>query len=363
MLDQLPYELRLEIFQHVFPKKECLECPILHIKHFENKTSFHFDPQHRSFVRTYSGLLSCMKARVFDYQTTSAAFEALYQSSFKFAIEAAFAPRFLWDCPFETNVRAGRYTGNVILYMEEEANFAGDGRHGVNLRKADWVDSDEEGSSPRKTPKTTPRTYLMRRCWQALLRMPELSYLQLSILPSQGKVSRTVIKNWELRDVVPSIARLRRRGVTVVAYLRTWEQYQKPECRITQEECQNNWSFEEDGRYESHIDLTPCLPFPPRFYACNQREKEEDRVAAEFLQEHGLPFDVPKYSSIPSCSRFHKVMNEAALLELVDRLEADKSFEYVDRDYKRVQKKRQRLDNRPLNPRPHKRGRSIAAAC
>lgn len=361
MLDRLPYELRLEIFRHVFPSKFDFECPVLHIKHLRHKTSFQFDPQYRHFVKQYGGLLSCMTAKLFDPQTTSAAFEALYRSNLKFAIETNFMPQFLWECPFRTNLRPGRYIMNVVLYMDEEPNFEGDGRGGLNLRKADWVDSDEEGSPPRKTPKTTPRTHLMRRCWQTLLRMPELSYLQLSILPSQGKVSRTAIKSWELRDVVPTCGRLRRKGVTVLAYLRTWEEYHRPQCLITREACGKNWSFEEDGRYESHIDLTPCLPFPPRFYAYNQKEREEDRVAAEFVQTHGLFFDVPKYSSIPSCSRFHKVTNEAALLELVDRLEADKNFEYIDRDYKRIHKKRPRPDNRPSNFRPHKRGRSVAA--
>ncbi|KAL9621382.1 MAG: hypothetical protein Q9160_004142 [Pyrenula sp. 1 TL-2023] len=361
MLDQLPYEIRVEIFQHAFPEKHGFECPVLHVKKSERKPSFQWLLQRRRFVKPYGGLLFCLTADIFDRYTATAALEALYRSNFKFSIDADLIPDFLWKCSLGTDLRAGRFVSNIIVHMDEDPRFSGDGKEGVNLRKADWVDSDEEGSLPRKTPNITPRTYVMRKCWQALLRMPELLYLQISILPSQGKVSRTEIKSWELRDVVPTCARLRGRGVTVCAYLRTWEQFHQPQCLVTQQECQQNWSFESDGRYESHIDLTPCLPFPPRLYAHNQKEMEEDRVAAEFVMEHGLTFDVPKYSSIPSSSRFHKVTNEAAVLELVDRLEADKGFERIDRDYRRIHKKRQRTENLPDRSRPHKRGRSVAA--
>ena len=231
MLSQLPHEIRLNIFRHVFANVQCQG--VIRVKDTAKGIRFKFEKEHDSDI--CSGAVSCMNPTIMGEGVAAAAAEALYQSEFIFRVGADICSTFLQTCPLSNAVQPGRYIKMLKIYMDEDPNFIGDGKYGQDLRKADWVDL-VPGPGDDRITRSTKRTHLMRRCWRAILNMPKLQTFEFWIMPARGKVPADDIQ-FEIRDIIPMHYRLFCRSVDAKIYLRTWEVH------------------------ESFLDISTCIPY------------------------------------------------------------------------------------------------------
>ncbi len=274
------------------------------------------------YDRECAGLLSCLDAAIPGEAVVAAAAEALYQSGSAFAVDAEMLPTFLHNCPLSPAVKPGTYIKGLVLYMDEDSQFIGDGKDGQALRKADWVDLLSDGGDDRMT-RSGHRTQLMRRCWRAILNMPKLERIVFWIMPAQGKVTVSDIQHWEIRDIIPTIFRLTRKRVHVRVYLRTWEVAQESisdidsPFRVIGEksyyDVDNNGVYHESG----HFDLNLCIPDKW------SKPTDSDRSLAWALSARRTLFPWDGTCLSFKCQR---VRYYDALRELTDRLTADKSM-------------------------------------
>lgn len=224
--------------------------------------------------RYYAGIIFCLNAAIVGGGVAAAAAEALYKSDITFAVAAKTLCTFLQKCPLSLVVEPGKFIQGLHLYMDEDPKFIGDGKDGQALRKADWVDLASHVDNDRAT-RTGQRTQLMRQCWRAILNMPKLTCFEFWIMPSQGKVSRHDIKRFEIRDIIPTHFRLKRKRVSTSICLRTWE----PTVDY------KNWVFDlgldgldikvvdVDGFCEHSLYLNQCVPY-------NWSEPTDERILA-----------------------------------------------------------------------------------
>ena len=314
MLSRLPHEVRLDIFHRVFAYSFGRE--VLRVVDTAEGIAYRFTCEWSE--RRRAGALSLLDDAVMGQGVAAAAAEALYRSDVTFGVDAKILLTFLQSCPFSRAVQPGKYIKRLHLYMDEDPNFVGDGKDGQGLRKADWVDL-ESGPTDYRITRSGSRTVLMRQCWRAILNMPKLNGFEFWIMPSQGKISTWNLWRWEIRDIVPMHFRLFCRHIDATINLRTWEPYREPK-----DNKYKKWLYrihhpdpDDDGFYESHVDLSPCIPYK---WA---EPTDDERSVAEDTPEPG---DSPdnRYGVL-DCFNVHAILNYDALQDLRDRLVVDKS--------------------------------------
>lgn len=276
----------------------------------------------KSSDRKFAGLLSCLDAAIVGEDVVAAAAEALYQSDFHWAVDAEMLPTFLQSCPLSPAVKPGAYIKELILYMDEDSHFIGDGKDGQALRKADWVEPLSDAGDDRVT-RSGHRTQLMRQCWKAILNMPKLESIEFLIMPAQGMVTRSDIQHWEIRDIIPTLFRLTRKRVRAVIYLRFWEVAQEPTNDI-------DGSFDQKSYYDvdnnvfyqekSHFNLHLCIPDEW------SKPTDHERSLAEALSARQGSWTLFPWDGMCASLECQRVRNYDALRELTDRLTADKSM-------------------------------------
>ena len=327
MLSRLPHEVRLQIFHCVF-KSGYEYQEVIRVEDTAEGITYKFtNGVHR---RTLSGAISCIDAAIVGEGIAAAAAEALYQSQFHFAVDAKVLCAFLRSCPLSLLVEPGKYIKKLHLYMDEDPKFIGDGKDGHALRKADWVDLVPDASDDRVT-RLGHRTQRMRQCWRAILLMPKLEWFEFWIMPSQGKVSANDIQRWEIRDIIPTHFRLCRKRVCTSIYLRTWENHRKPMNDL--DYVLDTWEYlsdpnsvqqpDDDGFYESYLDLDSCVPFHWREPA------DDERILAENASARQDRWTLPPWDGSHDSLKCHRVPNYEAMCELKDRLIADKSTSII----------------------------------
>lgn len=132
----------------------------------------------------------------------------LYSSERRFRIDAGLLLEFLAKCPFSQGVQPGSLIRKILLNIDEDAHFIGEGRDKQGLRRADWVILNEGESEYQRQPRRSQRNVLTRKCWKALLTMPHLRSLEVHIMPVEGLLPAREVKYSEARDIVPSVFRL-----------------------------------------------------------------------------------------------------------------------------------------------------------
>ena len=137
--------------------------------------------------------------------------EALYRSEHRFRIDAGLLLGFLAKCPSFQGARPGSLIRKILLNIDEDAHFIGEGRDKQGLRRADWVILDEGESGYQRQPRSQ-RNMLMQKCWKALLTMPHLRSLEVHIMPVEGLLPVREVKYFEVRDIAPSVFRLWAKG-------------------------------------------------------------------------------------------------------------------------------------------------------
>ena len=296
-ISRLPHEICLSIFGYVFTSLWGPE--ILRVQ--DTAEGVKYNCTQDSWCSDFQG-----GSIAFLDAVAVAAAEALYRSNNWFAVDATFLCTFLKRCPLTGLQNPGRYVGSIQLYMDEDPNFLGDGMDGQGLRKADWVDlkpcaDDDEITSSGE------RTQLMRQCWRAILNMPRLKRFTFYIMPSRGKVLKTDIYSWEIRDILPVHYRLSCKGIYPSIQLRTWKLLG---LRDQKKEFSN---VDDKGRYESILDISSCIPH--RWIMPNECDRERAAI-----------IDYP--STIPELCERQRIVNSDALKEFKERCSADKSICY-----------------------------------
>jgi hypothetical protein len=313
MLGQLPCELRLYVFKIVLCDAT-FGRGLVHVT--RNGVMFHFGFTDDYLRNEFGDAISCLEARSVGQKTAAAVIEALCRSEFVFTVPAEYVPEFLSLCPLSHTVEPGRLIKRLRVFIDEEPNFAGDGSDGPRLRKADWVDLDDDWVRDIAT-RAGSRTRLMRQCSRCLLKMPQLQRIHFWITPAQGKASQAAIQRWEVRDLLPTIFRLWCRSVNTYVYLRTWETYKEPE-----DSCswflQGRVVVDESGLCETLVDLEHGIPFTHANWRIPTKEDRVEATAIRARQEH---WSLPNYSGRPDSSRYHKVTNYDTVQELIKRLE------------------------------------------
>ena len=269
--------------------------------------------------REYGGAVSCLNASILGEGVAAAAAEAFYKSTIKVGVDAKNLCTFLRSCPLSLAVVPGEYIARLSLYMDEDPDFIGDGRHGQALRKADWIDLESSVGDDRTT-RLGHRTQLMRQCWRAILNMPRLAHFEFWIMPSQGKISKNDIERWEIRDIIPTHFRLSSRGIVTDIYLRTWEK-EDPDDEFSRwlDPDFEEPNIDENGLYESHLCLSYCVPY--RWAKPTAQMRADAEAALAYVPWRG-PF--------PEADEVHAIRNYDAFQNLVDRLKSDKSMSMID---------------------------------
>ena len=270
--------------------------------------------------REFAGAISCLNDSILGENVAAAAAEAFYRSTIEFAVDAKALCTFLRSCPLSLAVAPGKYIEKLSLYMDEDPNFIGDGRHGQALRKADWIDLDSSVGDDRTT-RSGHRTQLMRQCWRAILKMPRLKHFEFSIMPSQGKVSKYDIERWEIRDIIPTHIRLSRRNIVTYIYLRTWEE-QNPIDRTWIDSDDSDYEepdTDENGLYESYLWVSNCVPYRWAEPTAHTRAQAEAALAHD-----------PWLGPFPEASDVQVIRNYDAVRKLFDRFKSDKSMPMID---------------------------------
>lgn len=309
MLSRFPHEIRLKIFDSVFA--ECSSSRrVMRLEETAKGITYKFTS--RSFERNYAGAISCLNAAIVGDGVAAAAAEALYKSDVMFAVDATMLCTFLQRCPLSLFLEPGKNVKAILLYMDEDPKFVGDGKDGQTLRKADWVDLESNVGDDRIT-RSGHRTHLMRQCWRAILNMPKLKRFEFWIMPSQGKACSDDIKRFEIRDIIPTHFRLSRKRVHTSINLRTWESYH--EYKEWLEDLGLNEEHvvvDDDGFYKASLDLNPYVPY-------NWREPTDERISAENML--GPP---SSYGTVDFFEH-QRVRHYDALQDLLHRMRADKS--------------------------------------
>ena len=313
MLSRFPQEVRLEIFHIVFAKYRRGQIAV-RVEETAERFTYKFTCEHDE--RNYAGAISCLNAAIVGEGVAAAASEALYKSDIAFAVAAKTLCTFLQSCPFLPVVKPGRYIKNLHFYMDEDPNFVGDGKDGQALRKTDWVDLGPHFGNDRVT-RSGHRTHLMRQCWRAILKIPRLRWFEFWIMPSQGKVCNDDIKRFEIRDIIPTHFRLNRKRIHISINLRTWESYQGYKEWLEDLGLKDRHVVvDDDGFYETSLDLSPSVPY-------KWREPIDERILAE-----NMLGPLTSYGTV-DCFEHQRVRHYDALQNLLHRMHADKGITVV----------------------------------
>ena len=326
MLSRLPHEIRLKIFHyvfypsHVFDPSYYRSRSLIRVEDTAQGITYRFTKKHDE--REFGGAVSCLNDSILGEDVAAAAAEALYRSPIEFAVDAKALCTFLRSCPLSLAVAPGKYIAQLSLYMDEDPNLIGDGRHGQDLRKADWIDLHSSIGDDRTT-RSGHRTQLMRQCWKAILQMPRLKRFEFWIMPSQGKVSQYDIERWEIRDIIPTHIRLSCKHIVTYIYLRTWED-KNPVDRhsIWFDSDDEEPDVDENGLYESSLWISHCVPY--RW----SEPTDHMRAEAEAALTHD-PWRRP-FLSCPEADKVHVIRNYDAFRRLFDRFRSDKSMSMID---------------------------------
>src|SRR5436190_1322537 len=203
MLRRLPAELRLEIFRYVFGN---IHGEIILVEKIDGAIILRPDKSCR-FKENLEKAILYLHPDIVGSEIAIEAAEALFNSDYTFRVNAEQLPEFLTHCPFSCPIKPGEFISKLQINMDEDTNFIGDGPDRQLLRKADWVDLNEESDDELKL-RSQKRTKLMRRYWKAVLKMPRLSHFEFHIAPAGGKMSAKAIQSWEVRDILPMFLRL-----------------------------------------------------------------------------------------------------------------------------------------------------------
>ena len=272
--------------------------------------------------REFGGAVSCLNGSILGRDVAAAAAEAFYRSTIEFAVDARALCTFLRSCPLSLAVAPGKYIAHISLYMDEDPNFIGDGRHGRDLRKADWIDLHSSVGDDRTT-RSGHRTQLMRQCWKAILKMPRLNQFEFWMMPSQGKVSQNDIERWEIRDIIPTHIRLSCKNIVTYIYLRTWEE-KDPVGRFSTwiDSDDEEPDVDENGLYESSLMISHCVPYRWSEPTAQMRAQAEAALAHDSRRRPFL--------SLPDAHEIHVIRNYDASRKLLDRFRSDKSMSMID---------------------------------
>lgn len=254
--------------------------------------------------------------------------EALYQSRFLFAVHAHDCLDFISQCPLSRLANPGLSIARLLLFMDEEKNFIGDGKRGTGLRLADWYSLTQDCTERRQTRSMQGRTALMRRCWRGIFRMPRLIYLECRVMPVGGRMSSQRVKSWEIRDMLPALWHLWKRGVSIGVYFRTWDELKPISTNFFQyRQISAQVSDPEDPpTVEKAIDVGICLPFAD---VCMGPPSDKDRLQAFRVQRQGLDKCLPYLrrrkddmfvASQGDICMYHRIQFYDALADLSKRL-------------------------------------------
>ncbi|OCK73691.1 hypothetical protein K432DRAFT_447702 [Lepidopterella palustris CBS 459.81] len=315
-LRRLPPELRLQVFRFVFDADFCKNYRIA-----INDASF--GECHFSEFEAIKRAIPYLHASVVGTDIAIEAAEEFYKSRITFYPGPPQLLDILSRCSLSTLNMPGRWITNLQLHFAEDQGFLGEGADRKGLRKADWVflnDQDNEWMI------RSPRTQLFRRGSRALLRMPRLKKVGIRIVPADKWKPASDPSTWEVRDIIPTVYRLRARGVTVTVKLRIMRQYFRDPGRRTRHIHPTNGKV-----YAcSTVDISACFPF---HYPHHNGLADRSSIIHSGDCVGGTWSSFAKYREL-------RQRNSEALQELFDRLMADKALDFVDGDFRRIIKNR-----------------------